>query len=109
MEAMILEQPSLIENKPLVPKKLPIPQAGPKQIIVKITSCGICHTDLDEIEGRLQSILPVIPGHQIVGTVENLGPGARKFKHGQRVGIAWINSACGRGVCSFYATMKILP
>jgi len=66
---------------------------------VKISACGICHTELDEIEGRLQSRLPIILGHEVVGKVESLGPEATKYKSGDRVGIAWINSACGK--CNF--------
>jgi len=99
MKALVLRETALIENKPLVLQDLPIPQPGEKQIRVKISACGLCHTELDEIEGRLQPKLPVILGHQIVGKVESLGVGATKFKQGKRVGIAWINSACGR--CTF--------
>lgn len=99
MKALVLIKTALIENKPLVLHDLPIPQPGNKQIRVKVTVCGICHTELDEIEGRLQSKLPIILGHQIVGTVETLGAEANKFKQGDRVGIAWINSACGK--CAF--------
>ena len=99
MKALVLNKTALIENKPLVFQDLPIPQPGKKQIRVKISVCGLCHTELDEIEGRLQSKLPVILGHQIVGKVESLGVGATKFRLGERVGIAWINSACGK--CAF--------
>ncbi len=99
MKAMILRKIGPVEEKPLELQDLPIPQPGPGQIRIKISACGICHTELDEIEGRLQPKLPIIPGHQIVGTVEALGHGANKFKLGDRAGIAWINSACGR--CDF--------
>ena len=99
MKAMILKKTAPIEEKPLVLEDLPIPQPGPKQIRVKISTCGICHTELDEIEGRLQSRLPIILGHEVVGKVENMGAEATKYKSGDRVGIAWINSACGR--CNF--------
>ena len=78
---------------------LPVPVPGPKEILVKVSVCGVCHTELDEIEGRLQPRLPVILGHEIVGRVEGAGPEARTFRQGDRVGIAWINSACGR--CRF--------
>jgi propanol-preferring alcohol dehydrogenase len=78
---------------------LPVPAPGPKEILVKVSICGLCHTELDEIEGRIQPNLPVVPGHQIVGSVERLGGEVTKFKIGDRVGIAWIHSACGR--CSF--------
>ena len=99
MKALVLKETALIENKPLVLQDMPITQPGTKQIRVKVTTCGICHTELDEIEGRLQSKLPIILGHQIVGKVESLGAGASKFRQGDRVGIAWINSACGK--CTF--------
>ncbi|MBW8041431.1 MAG: zinc-dependent alcohol dehydrogenase family protein [Planctomycetes bacterium] len=99
MKAMILKKVAPIEEKPLELEELPVPKPGPKQIRVKISACGICHTELDEIEGRLQAELPIILGHQIVGTVESLGPEATKFELADRVGIAWINSACGK--CHF--------
>jgi propanol-preferring alcohol dehydrogenase len=99
MKAMILKNTAPIEEKPLVLEDLPIPQPDPGQILVKILTCGICHTELDEIEGRLQPRLPIIPGHEVVGKVESLGHKAAKYKVGDRVGIAWINSACGK--CNF--------
>lgn len=99
MKAMILKRTAPVEDKPLELVDLPTPEPGPRQITVKVSACGICHTELDEIEGRLQPRLPIIPGHEIVGRVETLGSGAAKFKQGDRVGIAWINSACGK--CDF--------
>ncbi len=99
MKAMILKKIAPIEKEPLELEDLPAPQPGRGQIRVKISACGICHTELDEIEGRLQPKLPIIPGHQIVGTVDALGQGAKKFKLHDRVGIAWINYACGE--CEF--------
>lgn len=99
MKAVALKNPSPIEEKPLELVDMPIPEPGDKQIRIKVSTCGVCHTDLDEIEGRLDTILPVVPGHQIVGRVDSLGQGANRFKPGDRVGIAWINSACGH--CNF--------
>jgi len=99
MKAMILKKVAPIEEEPLHLEELPAPQPGPKQIRVKISACGVCHTELDEIEGRLQPNLPIILGHEIVGRVENIGPESAKFKLADRVGIAWINSACGK--CHF--------
>jgi len=78
---------------------LPDPVPGPGEILVKVSVCGVCHTELDEIEGRLQSRLPVVLGHQVVGKVAALGSGVKRFQLGDRVGIAWIYSACGR--CHF--------
>ncbi len=74
----------------------PVPDPGAGELLVRVAACGVCHTDLDEVEGRLAARLPVVPGHQIVGRVEALGPGAGRFRPGDRVGIAWIFSACGR-------------
>jgi len=99
MKAMVLEEISPIEDRPLKLQDLPAPKPAPGQILVKVAVCGACHTELDEIEGRLPPTLPVIPGHQIVGVVDGLGDGATRFKPGDRVGIAWIHSACGR--CEF--------
>jgi len=99
MKAMVLDNIiSSIEEepKPLHMVDLPIPSFDLKQILVKISACGICHTELDEIEGRLQPKLPVILGHQIVGRVADRGKEAKKFKVGDRVGIGWIHSSCGK-------------
>ncbi len=100
MKAMVLNKVSSVEEKPLDLVDLSEPVPGKGQILVRVTACGVCHTELDEIEGRAApSRFPMILGHEIVGRVEALGLGARKFKKGDRVGIAWINWACGR--CSF--------
>jgi propanol-preferring alcohol dehydrogenase len=99
MKAMVLKKVSSIEREPLEAADLPDPVPGPKEILVKVSACGICHTELDEIEGRLQSNLPIILGHEIVGRVIGTGPEAKKFNPGDRIGIAWIHSACG--ACTF--------
>ena len=100
MKAMVLNRISSVEGKPLELVDLPDPVPGRGQILVKVSTCGVCHTELDEIEGRVSpSRFPMILGHEIVGKVEGLGPGVTKFKEGDRVGIAWINWACGE--CSF--------
>jgi propanol-preferring alcohol dehydrogenase len=99
MKAMVLRETSSIKKKPLRMEDLPDPVPGPGEILVKVSVCGVCHTELDEIEGRLQSKLPVVLGHQVVGKVAALGSGAKRFQLGERVGIAWIYSACGR--CHF--------
>jgi propanol-preferring alcohol dehydrogenase len=96
MKALVLRKTAPIEQNALQLDELPVPEPGPKQIRVKVAACGICHTELDEIEGRLGTKLPVIPGHEIVGKVESLGADASKFKLDDRVGIAWIHSACGK-------------
>jgi propanol-preferring alcohol dehydrogenase len=98
MKAVILEKiTSLKKNKrPLKLVELTKPAIRDKEILVKISACGVCHTELDEIEGRTPpASFPIILGHQIVGTVVDRGLNARKFELSTRVGIGWINSACG--------------
>jgi propanol-preferring alcohol dehydrogenase len=102
MKAMVLKRIAhLPENKsPLELVNVPVPVPLEKEILLKVSVCGVCHTELDEIEGRTPpSKFPIVPGHQIVGRVEKLGSRAGKFKIGDRVGIAWIHSACG--TCKF--------
>ncbi len=96
MKAMVLKRISQVEAAPLELQDRPIPPVGPEQILVKVSACGICHTEIDEIEGRRQPKLPVVPGHEIVGRVEKLGPAATSFEIGDRVGVAWIYSSCGQ-------------
>lgn len=99
MKAMVLERLcSLEENEaPLRLVDLPVPAPEEGEILVKVSACGVCHTEIDEIEGRTPPPrLPVILGHQIVGRVEKTGGRAERFKPGERVGIAWIHSACGK-------------
>jgi alcohol dehydrogenase, propanol-preferring len=101
MKAMVLtEICSLEENQtPLKLIELSDPVPAGEEILVEVSACGVCHTELDEIEGRTPpSILPVVPGHQVVGRVRATGPDATIFKIGDRVGIAWIYSACGKCV-----------
>ena len=102
MKAMVLNQTcSLSECRTplnLVDLPKPVPQDG--EILVKVSACGLCHTDLDEIEGRTPpEKFPMILGHQIVGKVAEAGKKAGRFKPGDRVGIAWIHAACGN--CKF--------
>jgi alcohol dehydrogenase, propanol-preferring len=99
MKAAILEKITSLDenNQPLKMVELPKPVFGNEEILVKISACGICHTELDEIEGRTAPPrLPIILGHQAVGIVADRGKLARKFKIGARVGIGWINFACGQ-------------
>jgi len=99
VKAMVLKEISPIEKGPLVMMDLPIPIPGPEEILVNISACGVCHTELDEIEGRIKPTLPIVLGHEIVGRVERSGSEVTKFKSGDRVGVAWIHSACGK--CHF--------
>jgi len=93
MKAMVLTQVGPIESKPLQLQEMAAPKPQKGEIRIKISVCGVCHTDLDEVEGRLEAKLPVIPGHQVVGRVETLGAGVSRFKRNDRVGVAWIYSA----------------
>lgn len=98
MKAMVLKQiSSMLTNKrPLELVEIPKPVPGANEVLIKVSTCGVCHTELDEIEGRTPPPqLPIILGHQIVGRVVQNGPRADRFKIGDRVGVAWINSACG--------------
>jgi len=80
---------------PLVPAELSEPVPGEGEILIAVSACGVCHTELDEIEGRTPPpAFPVIPGHQVVGTVAARGPQAGRFRIGERVGVGWIHSAC---------------
>ena len=101
MKAMILEAlgPMAHNRTPLRLATVPDPVPGPGEILIQVAASGVCHTELDEIEGRTPPpSLPVIPGHQVVGWVAGSGPGAEGFSAGDRVGAAWIFSACGRCV-----------
>lgn len=98
MKAMILNQ--IVDMKhvsaPLVLDDIPVPSPGKHEILVKVTVCGVCHTELDEIEGRTPpNKMPRVLGHQVVGHVVDRGESANQYPLGERVGIAWIFSACG--------------
>lgn len=102
MKAMLLKRISSIRENhmPLEFAEIPDPVPGEREILVRVSVCGVCHTELDEIEGRAHPPkLPIVPGHQVVGRVEKNGNCARRFEIGERVGIPWIYSACGR--CGF--------
>jgi propanol-preferring alcohol dehydrogenase len=102
MKAMLLSRIGEVRegSEPLELAELPDPAPLAAEILVEVTACGVCHTELDEIEGRTPPPrLPVVPGHQVVGRVAARGAGASRFELGERVGIAWIHEACG--TCSF--------
>jgi propanol-preferring alcohol dehydrogenase len=100
MQAMLLKKPDLIEKNPLHLEDIPLPRIEPDMILIRVRACGICHTDLHTVEGELSlPKLPIVPGHQIVGTVEKKGKESRRFTTGERVGIPWLNSTCGK--CEF--------
>ncbi len=96
MKAMVLNENGPVEESPLSMTEVPIPDPGPGEVRVKVKACGICRTDLHVIEGDLPLVKsPVIPGHQIVGTVDSLGEEVDTFEVGDRVGIAWLRYTCG--------------
>ena len=95
---MVLEELARFEENsaPLALREVDDPVPGEGEILLYVTACGVCHTELDEIEGRAAPPrLPVIPGHQVIGRVAARGPGATEHAVGDRVGVAWIYSACG--------------
>lgn len=84
-------------RKPLRLTDAPDPVPGPGQVLVRVQACGVCRTDLHVVDGDLaRPKLPLIPGHQVVGTVAALGPGAGRFQVGRRIGIPWLGGSCGR-------------
>src|SRR5512133_3568200 len=121
MQTAVLEQPPTVENgktesvipktmraavveafrQPLQIRDVPVPSPGPRQALVKIIASGVCHTDLHAADGDwpVKPKLPCIPGHEGAGIVVKLGPGVTHLKEGDRVGIAWLHSACGH--CEF--------
>jgi alcohol dehydrogenase, propanol-preferring len=99
MHAMVLERP----GEELKAKKLPIPVPGAGELLLKVQACGICRTDLHVVDGELtEPLLPLIPGHQIVGVVEAVGIGARGFHPGDTVGVPWLGGTCGE--CEYCAS-----
>jgi len=98
MAAMVLPRPAPVETDPLVAADPPRPEPGPGEVLLRVRACGVCHTDLHIVEGELAPHrLPVVPGHQVVGTVEAVGPdgAAAGLAPGQRVGVTWLFRACG--------------
>ena len=84
-------------GQPLLLREVPRPVPGPGQVLVKVSACGVCRTDLHVLDGELaQPKLSLIPGHEIVGQIEATGEGAGHFQHGERVGIPWLGWTCGK-------------
>ena len=99
MKAMLLEKIAdlRVENEPLRLVNYPIPEPGSGEVRIRVAVCGVCHTELDEIEGRTPPPrLPVILGHQAVGQIDKVGTNVNTRQLGERVGVAWIYSACGQ-------------
>ena len=102
MKAMVLDTIVKLEEnlEPLRLSRVEDPSPGETEVLIRISACGVCHTELDEIEGRTPpSHFPMVLGHQIVGKIAGTGSGTARFRIGDRVGVAWIFSACGN--CKF--------
>ena len=97
MKAMLLHEPKPAEDAPLSLEEVPVPEPGAGEVLIRVSACGVCHTDLHTVEGDLPLVkMPVIPGHQIVGTVEKAGAGTEGPGVGDRVGVTWLNRSCGK-------------
>ena len=100
MKAWLLHQPTAVDKRPLVISDVPEPVPGEGELLLGVSACGICRTDLHVVEGELPvRRSPLIPGHQIVGRIAALGSRVEGFAIGDRVGVAWLNRTCG--VCEF--------
>lgn len=105
MHALLLRSPAPLASRPspLELAEIPCPNPGPGQVRVRVEACAICHTDLHIVEGELvPPALPLIPGHQIVGTIDAVGDAVTALREGDRVGVAWLAWTCG--VCEFCRT-----
>lgn len=102
MRAMVVTRPAPIDEAPLRLVERPVPEPGPGEVRVRVEVCGVCRTDLHVAEGDLAPRrAEVVPGHEVVGRVDALGPGTVRFRPGDRVGVAWLHRACG--ACRFCA------
>jgi len=100
VKAIQLQSPSPIDELPLQLVERAIPEPGDGQILIEVSASGVCHTDLHEVEGDISPPkIPVIPGHQVVGVVQAIGPGVTGWREGDRAGIPWLYSSCG--ACDF--------
>jgi propanol-preferring alcohol dehydrogenase len=105
MKACVLAAPAPVESGPLEVREVPVPEPRQGEVLIRISACGICRTDLHVVEGELPPKLPeVIPGHQVVGAVARNGPGARKYPPGARVGVPWLHRSCG--ICFYCKSGK---
>lgn len=96
MRAQLLERPAPAAERPLRAADLPDPSPAPRELVLRVVACGVCRTDLQLCEGDLDARrLPVIPGHQVIGRVEAVGPEVRGWSVGDRAGVAWLAGVCG--------------
>ena len=97
MHAWVVDRPGPVAEGPLRAVTLSDPEPGPGEVRIRVTACGVCRTDLHLAEGDLAPRRPrTVPGHEVVGVVDALGPGAERFEVGERIGIAWLRGTCGR-------------
>lgn len=100
MRCLSLPKPAPVESQPLQPRMRDLPAPARGQVRLSVHACGVCRTDLHTVEGEIvPPAYPIIPGHQIVGTVDAVGEGAGNWAVGDRAGVAWLHAACG--VCDF--------
>lgn len=96
MRALLLRQSKPAEERPLELTDLPLPEPNPGEVRIAVRACGVCRTDLHTVEGDLSlPRLLLVPGHQVVGVVDERGGGANRFAMGQRVGVPWLYHTCG--------------
>jgi len=96
MRAMVLERQAPVERAPLRLTDVAMPEPGPGELRLRVSVCGVCRTDLHVVEGDLAArSARIVPGHEVVGVIERVGPGCTRFAPGQRAGIAWLRSTCG--------------
>lgn len=105
MRAVLLDQPAPIERHPLRVADVDVPQPAVDEVRIKVRACGVCRTDLHVVEGDLEvRRAPIIPGHQVVGTIESLGASVTDRQIGARVGVAWLHRSCG--CCPFCTSQR---
>src|SRR5262249_54726410 len=96
MKAMVVQHPGPIATHPLALVDLPDPEPRQGEVLIKVEVCGVCRTDLHVAEGDLPPHRsPIVPGHEAVGRIVELGPEAKRLKEGDRVGVAWLHASCG--------------
>ncbi|HTK68364.1 MAG TPA: alcohol dehydrogenase catalytic domain-containing protein, partial [Candidatus Eisenbacteria bacterium] len=100
MKAAVVDAQAPVATSPLQLRDIPDPEPGLGEVRVRVLACGVCRTDLHVIEGDLPPHkLPIVPGHQVVGIVDRLGPGTARFKLGDRIGVAWLRHT--DGTCTY--------
>ena len=103
MRAMVAEHVADIAGRPLAMRDRPVPEPGPEEVRIRVRVCAVCRTDLHVVEGDLpRATHPIIPGHQVVGVVDRVGPEVSTLREGDRAGLAWLFQTCRR--CEFCAS-----